>query len=188
MSQSKYNLQDKFMQNHGGKREGAGRKSGSGKYKESTQAMRVPESLIGEVKDFIQLRRVKNQRIPLYMSSVPAGSPSILEDHVEDFIDLNEYLLRDSEETFMVMADGESMLGANIKSGDVLIVDRSMEPRHNHIVIAALDGNLTVKRLQVNGKSVTLKPENNEYDVITIKKGNSLHIWGVVTHIIHKSV
>lgn len=176
------------MGKHGGKRDGAGRKPGSGKYKESTQAMRIPESLVGDVKNFIRLRRVKNQKIPLYMSSVPAGLPSLLEDHVDDFIDLNEFLIRDSEETFMVMADGDSMLGANIKSGDVLIVDRSIEPKNGHIVIAAVDNNLTVKRLQINGEKVNLKPENEAYEPIKVGKSNSLHIWGVVTHIIHKSL
>ena len=171
---------------HGGKREGAGRKAGTGKYGEPTQAMRVPASLVKDVKDFIQIKKVKRQRIPLYMSGVPAGSPSFQEDHVEDFIDLNEFLIRDSEETFMVMAEGDSMVGANIKSGDMLIVDRSIEPQHGHIVIAGVDDNLTVKRLQIKGDDVYLTPENKKYDPIKLNGKNRLHIWGVVTNIIHR--
>lgn len=120
------------------------------------------------------------------MSGVPAGSPSFLEDHVEDFIDLNDFLIRDTDHTFMVIAEGDSMVGANIKSGDILIVDRSIEPQHGHIVIAGVDDNLTVKRLQIKGDDVYLKPENKKYDPIKLNGKNRLHIWGVVTNIIHR--
>lgn len=174
------------MSNHGGKREGAGRKTGTGKYGEPTRAMRVPESLVKDVKEFVRLKRVKSTRIPLYMSGVPAGSPSFLEDHVEDFIDLNDFLIRDTDHTFMVIAEGDSMVGANIKSGDILIVDRSIEPQHGHIVIAGVDDNLTVKRLQIKGDDVFLKPENKKYDPIKLNGKNRLHIWGVVINIIHR--
>lgn len=176
------------MTNHGGKRDGAGRKSGSGKYGEPTKALRVPASLVKDVKDFIQVKKVKRQRIPLYMSGVPAGSPSFLEDHVEDYIDLNEFFIKDMEQTFMVMAEGDSMVDANIKSGDILIVDRSIEPQHGHIVIAGIDDNLTVKRLQIKGSEVSLKPENKKYAPIVLNDKNRLHIWGVVTNIIHRLV
>lgn len=122
------------------------------------------------------------------MSGVPAGSPSFLEDHVEDYIDLNEFFIKDMEQTFMVMAEGDSMVDANIKSGDILIVDRSIEPQHGHIVIAGIDDNLTVKRLQIKGSEVSLKPENKKYDPIVLNDKNRLHIWGVVTNIIHRLV
>ena len=176
------------MGSHGGKRAGAGRKAGSGKYGENTQLLRIPDSMVDEVRCFIECKQIASEKIPLYMSNVPAGSPSLLQDDVEDFVDLNEFFVRNREATFMVMAEGNSMLGANIHSGDVLIVDRSIEPRNGHIVIAALDGNLTVKRLHVEGEHITLKPENDAYDNITVGEHNSLHIWGVVTHIIHKSI
>lgn len=175
------------MGNHGGKRQGAGRRAGSGKYGEPTVAMRIPKSLADEVKGFVRVKRVKRQKIPLFMASVPAGIPQNLEDHVDDYIDLNEYFIRDPEETFMVTATGESMTGAHIKSGDTLIVDRAIEPTHGHIVIAVVDGNLTVKRLQKTGGDIVLKPENKAYEPIAVTKKNGLHIWGVVTHIIHKS-
>lgn len=175
------------MGNHGGKRQGAGRKPGSGKYGEPTKLMRVPESLAEEIKGFVRVRRVKRQKIPLFMASVPAGLPQNLEDHVEDYIDLNEFFIRDPEETFMVTAKGESMTGANIKPGDTLIVDRSIEPMHGHIVIAVVDGNLTVKTLKKTGGGIVLQPENKAYEPIAVTKKDGLHIWGVVTHIIHKS-
>jgi DNA polymerase V len=186
LSQSEYNHKDEIMGDHGGKRDGAGRKAGSGKYGEPTKALRVPASLVKDVKDFIQVKKVKRQRIPLYMSGVPAGSPSFLEDHVEDYIDLNEFFIKDMEQTFMVMAEGDSMVDANIKSGDILIVDRSIEPQHGHIVIAGIDDNLTVKRLQIKGSEVSLKPENKKYAPIMLNDKNRLHIWGVVTNIIHR--
>lgn len=175
------------MPKHGGKRQGSGRKPGTGKYGEATELMRIPKSLSKHVKDFVREKKVKNHRIPLYMAKVPAGSPSFLEDHVDDYIDLNEFCVRDPEDTFMVMATGDSMRDANIKAGDVLIVDRSLEPVSGNIVIAVVDGNLTVKRLHKTSKSITLKPENDKYEPIKITSKNTLHIWGVVTHIIHKS-
>ncbi len=176
------------MSSHGGKREGAGRKSGSGKYGEPTKALRVPASLVKDVKDFIRVKKVKRQRIPLYMAGVPAGSPSFLEDHVEDYIDLNEFFIKDMEQTFMVMAEGDSMVGANIRSGDILIVDRSIEAQHGHIVIAGVDDNLTVKRLHIKDSEIFLKPENDKYEPIKLNGNSRLHIWGVVTNIIHRLV
>jgi len=175
------------MKAHGGKRQGAGRKAGSGKYGEATVAMRVPKSLLDEIKGFVRVKRVQRQTIPLFMASVPAGTPQNLEDHVEDYIDLNEFFIRDPEETFMVTANGESMTGANIKSGDTLIVDRAIEPVNGHIVIAFVNGNLTVKTLRKTSGGIVLQPENKAYEPIAVTKKDGLHIWGVVTHIIHKS-
>lgn len=175
------------MQKRGGKRPGAGRKSGSGKYGEPTELVRIPQSLTRDVEDLIRYKKINSFRIPMYMSHIPAGSPTALEDHVEDYVDLNEFCVRDPEQTFMVMATGESMLGANIKPGDILIVDRSLEPAHGNIVIAVVDDNLTVKRLEKKGGSVKLMPENDKFDPIKVTSKNSLHIWGVVTHIIHKA-
>ena len=85
----------------------------------------------------------------------------LLEDHVEDYIDLNEFFIKDMEQTFMVMAEGDSMVDANIKSGDILIVDRSIEP-HGHIVIAGIDDNPDRRCLQIKGSEVSLKPENKK--------------------------
>lgn len=176
------------MPPHGGKRRGAGRKAGSGKYGEPTELMRVPASMARDIKDFVRLKKIKTHRIPLYMARVPAGSPAALEDHVDDYVDLNEFCVSNPEETFMVMATGDSMVDANIRAGDVLIVDRALDPISGNIVIAVVDGNLTVKRLHKTAKSITLKPENDKYEPIKITSKNTLHIWGVVTHIIHKSL
>lgn len=176
------------MPKHGGKRQGSGRKPGTGKYGEPTELMRIPQSMSKSVRDFVRQKKNKTNRIPLYMAKVPAGSPAFLEDHVEDYVDLNEFCVRDPEDTFMVMATGDSMTGANINDGDVLIVDRSLQPANGNIVIAVVDDSLTVKRLQKTAKAVTLKPENKKYAPIKITGKNTLHIWGVVTHIIHKSL
>jgi DNA polymerase V len=176
------------MMKHGGKRPGAGRKSGTGKFGEPTELIRIPKSLCGDVDKLVHGKKISTRRIPLYLSSVPAGSPSFLEDSVDRYVDLNDFCVRDPETTFMVMATGDSMLGANIKPGDVLIVDRSLEPCHGNIVIAVVDDNLTVKRLDKKSKTVILKPENDQYEPIKITSKNTLHIWGVVTHIIHKSL
>lgn len=150
--------------------------------------MRVPNSLVSTVQELIQRKKTNAFRIPMYLSRVPAGSPSDLEDYVDDYIDLNEFLVSDPDHTFMVIAKGDSMIGANITSGSILIADRSLEPRHGHIVIASVDGEITVKRLHKTLKAIMLKPENPKYDSIKITSKNAFCILGVVTHIVISAI
>ncbi len=124
-------------------------------------------------------------QLPLVLGTVSAGFPSPAEDYAESSIDLNEELIDNKNATFFVRVDGDSMTDANIKHGDVLIVDKSKEPLHNTIVIALLEGEFTVKRLKIKGEKIFLQPENNAYKPIEVK--NELMIWGVVTYIIHKA-
>jgi len=123
--------------------------------------------------------------LPLVLEMVSAGFPSPAEDYAENSIDLNKELIGNKHATFFVRVSGNSMNDANIKDGDVLIVDKSKEPQHNNIVIAILEGDFTVKRLKLKGKKIFLQPENEEYDPIEVK--SELQIWGVVTYIIHKA-
>ncbi|HVV67958.1 MAG TPA: translesion error-prone DNA polymerase V autoproteolytic subunit [Gammaproteobacteria bacterium] len=123
---------------------------------------------------------------PLYSSSVAAGFPSPADDYIENSLDLNELLIKHPTATFFVRASGNSMLNAGIHDQDILIVDRSLTPVSGRIVIAAIDGQLTVKRLQTTTQGkVLLLPENEDFPPIEIKPESEVHIWGVVTNVIH---
>lgn len=124
--------------------------------------------------------------LPLYLSPVKAGFPSPAEDYVDRKLDLHEYLVHNRAATFFLRAQGDSMLGAGIHDGDLLIVDRSVEAGHDRVVIAALDGELTVKRLVRRRGRVLLAPENPDYPEIDITEREYVHIWGVVTYVVHK--
>ena len=167
---------------HGGKRIGSGRPKGSNAYGETTHPVRIPVSKIAAVRAFLEKEDV---RCPLYTCHVKAGFPSPADDYIESYLDLNTHLIQHPAATFFVKASGDSMTGAGIQSGDMLIVDRSLDATHGKIVIAAIDGELTVKRLSRIAGSVQLLPENNQYPPIDITDMNELVIWGVVTYVIH---
>jgi DNA polymerase V len=119
----------------------------------------------------------------LVLSNAPAGFPSPADDYIENTLDLNDYLIDNPVATFMMRVSGDSMIGAGIYDKDVIIVDRSREPRPGKIVVAVLDGELTIKRLEKNPKGYVLVPENPDYKPITIRNEQELIIWGVVTGI-----
>jgi DNA polymerase V len=127
----------------------------------------------------------KKFRLPLYQSPVVAGFPSPAEDEIEKNLDLNELLIRHPAATFFLRVSGSSMVKAGIHNGDMLIVDRSLEPAHGKIVVAALNGELTVKRLRLDNGRAFLVAENDSYRPIEVTEGIELHIWGVVTNVIH---
>jgi DNA polymerase V len=118
---------------------------------------------------------------------VPAGFPSPAADYAYKSIDLNEHLIRNKEATFVFRVKGDSMSGVGINEGDELLVDRSIEPRHGHIVVAVLNGDFTVKRLHQRGGVVKLIAENPRYAPIVLKDGQELVVWGVVTRNLPKS-
>lgn len=122
--------------------------------------------------------------LPFYLSAVPAGFPSPAEDYVEGTLDLNEYLVRNQAATFFVRAVGDSMQEAGIESGDLLVVDRSLEPGTGRIVIAAVGGELTVKRLEERNGSLLLMPANPAYAPLDVTEDESFAVWGVVTAVV----
>ena len=124
--------------------------------------------------------------IPLYLSQANCGFPSPADDYVDQHIDISSVLVRHPASTFFLRASGDSMIGAGINSGDLLVVDRSAEPANGRIVIAALDGELTVKRLVRKCGRVILVPENPDYSPIDITDREYVHVWGVVAYVIHK--
>ena len=117
---------------------------------------------------------------------VPAGFPSPAADHTRKRIDLNEHLIRNKEATFIFRVQGDSMIGIGIYEGDELLVDRSIDARHGHIVLAVLNNEFTVKRLYRRGGVVKLLAENPLYPPLVLKDGQELFIWGVVTRNLHK--
>jgi DNA polymerase V len=132
------------------------------------------------------LRNTENKFsfIPLFISSVQAGFPSPADDYIETYLDLNTRLIKNPASTFFIVAQGNSMTGTEISSGDLLIVDRGLDARHGNIVIAAIDGELTIKRLsKLNGR-VQLLFGNKNHQPLDITNEQDLVIWGVVKHII----
>ncbi|MCB9480793.1 MAG: translesion error-prone DNA polymerase V autoproteolytic subunit [Desulfobacteraceae bacterium] len=119
------------------------------------------------------------------MVPVSAGFPSPAEDYVEGSLDLNRHLIKHPAATFFVRVSGNSMINAGIYPNDILIVDRSIEAVHNKIVIAVLNGELTVKRLKLKDKEIYLFPENPDYPPIKIEENHDFEIWGVATNVIH---
>lgn len=122
---------------------------------------------------------------PLFACSVSAGFPSPADDYIEGRLDLNELMVANPAATFFVRVAGDSMLGVGIHHNDILVVDRSLEPISGKVVIAVVDGELTVKRLVKNGESVCLKAESPDYPDIHPAEGATCEIWGVVAYVIH---
>jgi DNA polymerase V len=122
---------------------------------------------------------------PLFMAPVEAGFPSPADDYIEGQLDLNNHLIKHPAATFFVRATGESMINAGIFPNDILIVDRSLEPTDKKVVIAVVDGELTVKRFRKVDGRVFLMPENTDYQDIELVDGMDCEIWGVVVHVVH---
>lgn len=123
---------------------------------------------------------------PLYLSQVQAGWPSPADDYIDGQINLHDFVVRNPAATFFLRAAGDSMTGVGIHDGDLLVVDRSLEASHNRVVIAAVDGELTVKKLARRGRKTLLEPANPDYPVIDISEREYVHIWGIVTYVLHK--
>lgn len=119
--------------------------------------------------------------LTLFEATVVAGFPSPAADHAQTRIDLNEHLLIHRDASFLFRVRGSSMVKIGIFDGDTIIVDRSIEPRHNHVVLAIVDNEFTVKRLYKRGKVVRLIAESDDHPPIDFKDGQELRIWGVVT-------
>ncbi|MEJ1177675.1 MULTISPECIES: LexA family protein [unclassified Pseudarthrobacter] len=117
--------------------------------------------------------------------AVAAGYPSPAQDYFDGRIDLNEHLIKDITSTFVVRVTGDSMERAGISDGDELIVNRAIEPKDGSVVIAVLDGELTVKRLRITATGVVLQAENPRYPDIRVPSLSELTIWGVATRCLH---
>ena len=123
--------------------------------------------------------------LPLAGERVAAGFPSPADDYVEVGIDLNEQLIQHPTSTFFLRVSGESMLGAGIHHGDLLVVDRSLDPRPGRVVVAVLDGEFTLKRLVQHQGRLRLEAANPAYPPLELHRCGDVQIWGVAIHVIH---
>ena len=123
--------------------------------------------------------------LPLAGERVAAGFPSPADDYVEVGIDLNEQLIQHPTSTFFLRVSGESMLGAGIHHGDLLVVDRSLDPRPGRVVVAVLDGEFTLKRLTQHQGRLRLEAANPAYPPLELHRCGDVQIWGVAIHVIH---
>lgn len=181
----------------GGSRDGSGRKF---KYNEPTKTVRVPESRVIEIKNYLAKSNEArfndvasitlvdpsiSMHIPLASEKVAAGFPSPAQDHIDKTLDMNEHLIKNEAATFVVKVASLSMRDAGIEIDDELVVDRSIEAKHEDIVIALIDNEFTVKRLMIEGDDNRwLKAENPDYSDIHLQDGQEMVIWGVVTFVI----
>lgn len=174
------------IHSHGGARSGAGRPSGEG-----TKVVRLPVKLVSVVQSLMAapadslLPHPSSPKLtlPKFGHKVRAGFPSPADDYIETWLDLNEHLIKHKDATFFVQASGDSMKGAGIFDGSLLVVDRSLEAKNGDIVIAVVDSELTVKRLEKRRGRIRLIAENPDFQPIEFKDGQELTIWGVVTSV-----
>lgn len=189
---------------HGGLRHDAGRKAGTGKFREPTSVVRIPASQEPVIKDFLAAYQRKkiladldalnefefpalqslSIKLPLYSSKVSAGFPSPAEEHVEKRLDPSEFLIDQKDATFFVTIQGYSMIDVGLLPGDKAVVDRSKIASIGDIVLAVLDGEFTIKTLsrKKDGRP-RLLPANSTgaYSPIDITEEMNFDIWGVVT-------
>nr|WP_299074206.1 translesion error-prone DNA polymerase V autoproteolytic subunit [uncultured Allomuricauda sp.] len=133
---------------------------------------------------FFELDDAESLDIPISSNSVSAGFPSPAEDFKEKRISLDNTLIKNKEATFYARVSGKSMIGAGLDDGDLLVIDRSLEPENRKIAVCFIDGEFTVKRLKIEKDKITLMPENKSYKPIKVTEENNLLIWGIVTYVI----
>lgn len=141
--------------------------------------------------DHNKVERIKpdtttNIELPLFQTGISAGFPSPADDYIEDRIDLNRELIRNPSSTFFGRVNGDSMINAGIGDGDLIVIDKSIEPRDGSIVVCVIDGEFTVKRFQKINGEIFLMPENEKYKAIKITNENDFRVWGTVTYTIKK--
>jgi DNA polymerase V len=196
-------MRDSILKINGGKREGAGRKLGTGKFSEPTIVSRLPISQVPMIKDFLAAYQHKKLlesmdtvadfkmpaidltsiTLPLFSSKVPAGFPSPAEEHIEKRLDPNDFLIDQKDATFFVTIQGYSMIDVGLMPNDVAVIDRSKIATIGDIVLALVDGEYTIKILnRKKDGTPRLLPANNTgaFAPIEIKDGMTFEVWGVV--------
>jgi DNA polymerase V len=122
-----------------------------------------------------------------FAEAISAGFPSPAADYLEMSLDINKELVNNPNSTFYGRVRGNSMIDAGIHDGDILVIDKSLEPANNKRAVCFIDGQFTIKTLKVSKGEVWLKPENKDYPPIKITPENDFVVWGIVTHVIHKT-
>ena len=170
----------------GGKRPGAGRPAGTGKFKAPTKTMRIPAHMQEAVQTFL-LGEGMGETIPFFDLRVQAGyATALADDQTSTPLDLQAYVAPNPKHVFAASVSGDSMIDAGLYEGDIMLVDRVRQPKSGDIVLASLRDEFTVKRLHVNKNTYLLLPENKNCKPIPVLQKEDLHIWGVVTFVIHR--
>jgi DNA polymerase V len=138
------------------------------------------------IAEIFEVNRTTKVARPLFTCGVSAGFPSPAEDHVDQKLDLNEFLIPHPASTFFVRVAGDSMIRASINNNDILVVDRSLEATNGKIIIAIVNGEMTVKRFVRKDTFCQLVAENSNYQPIEITEDSDFEVWGVVTSVIHQ--
>ncbi len=138
------------------------------------------------VLDFYAADLATSLELPLFATGVSAGFPSPAEDYVEIALDLNKELIKHPAATFYARVKGSSMIDAGIEDGDLLVIDKALEPKDGDIAVCFIDGEFTVKRLSVRDDGFSLVPANTEFKPIKITEKNDFLVWGIVAYVIHK--
>ena len=135
---------------------------------------------------FFKPTEEKPARVQMAHEGVSAGFPSPADDFKELRISIDQEVVKNESATFYARVAGESMQGAGLDDGDLLVIDRSKEPENNAIAVCFIDGEFTVKRLKIEEDAVFLMPENKKYKPIKVTEENELTIWGIVTYVVKK--
>jgi DNA polymerase V len=138
----------------------------------------------GNIIDIFSADTETELSLPFVDNSISAGFPSPALDFVDLSIDLNKHLIKHPSATFYGRVKGDSLKNAGIGNGDLLIIDRSLEPINGKIAVCYIDGEFTAKRIQINKNEILLIPENENYEPIRVTEDNNFLIWGIVTHVI----
>ncbi|MCI1186905.1 translesion error-prone DNA polymerase V autoproteolytic subunit [Hymenobacter sp. DH14] len=141
--------------------------------------------MLASLHDFISASCLPTREVPLFGCLIPAGFPSPADDHLDPAFDLTRFLFRNPASTFLARVSGDSMTGAGIHPGDLVAVDRALQPGHGSIVVAVVEGEHTIKRLQLRAGQPWLVAENSRYPPLPVSAEAGLLVWGVVTHVIH---
>ena len=179
--------------NNGGERPGAGRPAN-----EPTAQRRIPIGVLSQVENVIAQNKGQLPKdtmfldvrtklsLPLATERVQAGFPSPAAPYLSDYIDLNEYLVKNPASTILVRATGLSMINIGIEPGDLLLIDRSVEAHHRDVVLADFDGDFTLKRLIRTLKGIELHPENPDFPILRPKNSSTIQLVGVLMSSIKK--
>jgi DNA polymerase V len=134
--------------------------------------------------NFYSVEEKKESSTPYYGGESSSGFPSPADDFKEVSLDLNSLVIRHKEATFYARVSGQSMIGAGLEDGDIIVIDKSLEPRDNKIAVCCIDGEFTVKRLKMSKDICWLMPENDNYQPIKIDSDSDFMVWGMVTYVI----
>jgi len=148
--------------------------------------MRLSRIHSNTVLDFYAADVTTSLELPLFAAGVTAGFPSPAEDYVEIALDLNKELVKHPAATFYARVKGSSMVDAGIEDGDLLVIDKALDPKDGDIAVCFIDGEFTVKRLSIRKEGVYLVPANDEFKPIRITEENEFLVWGIVAFVIHK--